>query len=188
MADFTKQAIRAAFIQLLNEKPFKQITVRDIVDTCGVNRNTFYYHFADIPQLLESIIQEDSERILQQNAPLHSLEDCLQAALSFALENRRAVLHIYRSANRDLYEQYQWRICEHLVTLMIDNMLQTHTVSDKDRRILIDYLKYVCFGSIMGWLEHGMQADILADVHRLCEIKAGNLEEMISFCEKHPAS
>ena len=40
MASFTKKAIRDSFVKLLNEKPLSQITIRDIVDDCGVNRNT----------------------------------------------------------------------------------------------------------------------------------------------------
>ena len=54
MAGFAKKAIRDSFIKLLNERPLSQITVRDIVDACGVNRNTFYYYFQDIPQLVET--------------------------------------------------------------------------------------------------------------------------------------
>lgn len=45
MANFTKQAIKAAFLELLDEKPLNKISVRDIVERCGINRNSFYYHF-----------------------------------------------------------------------------------------------------------------------------------------------
>ena len=44
LANFTQKAIRASFIKLLNQKPLSQITIKDIVDDCGVNRNTFYYY------------------------------------------------------------------------------------------------------------------------------------------------
>ena len=39
MPNFTKMAIKATFIRLLDEKPLSQITVKDIVEECGVNRN-----------------------------------------------------------------------------------------------------------------------------------------------------
>ena len=58
MANFTKQAIKAAFLELLDEKPLNKISVRDIVERCGINRNSFYYHFQDIPSLLGEIIVE----------------------------------------------------------------------------------------------------------------------------------
>lgn len=66
MAGFAKKAIRDSFIKLLNERPLSQITVRDIVDDCGVNRNTFYYYFQDISQLVETIINEDADRVIQE--------------------------------------------------------------------------------------------------------------------------
>ena len=65
MASFTKKAIRDSFVKLLNEKSLSQITIRDIVDDCGVNRNTFYYYSQDLPQLVESIVDEDAERIIR---------------------------------------------------------------------------------------------------------------------------
>ena len=106
MPNFTRKAIQEAFITLLNERPLKQITVKDIVDTCGINRNTFYYHFADIPTLLQEIITEDADNIIETYPTLDSVEQCLGVALQFAIKNKRAVLHIYNSVSRHVYEQY----------------------------------------------------------------------------------
>lgn len=47
MPGFTKNAIKQAFIELLNEQPLNRISVRDIVERCGINRNSFYYHFQE---------------------------------------------------------------------------------------------------------------------------------------------
>ena len=183
MADFTKKAIRNSFLKLLNEKPLKQITVRDIVDVCGVNRNTFYYHFQDIPQLIETIIREDAEQIIADHPTITTVQEYLEAAIGFALNNRNAIMHIYRSVNRDLYEQYQWRVCQHAAAAFIDQILTGRKVSDADRALLIDYVKCVCFGTVMGWLEDGMKNDIQAYADRLCELKQGDLEQMMDRME-----
>ena len=53
MAPSAREAIQAAFLSLLEERPLRDITVKDIVQSCGVNRNSFYYHFKDIPALLQ---------------------------------------------------------------------------------------------------------------------------------------
>ena len=184
MASYTKKAIRDAFIKLLNERPLSQITVRDIVDTCGVNRNTFYYYFQDIPQLVETIVDEAADQVISQYPSVDSVEECLNAAVGFALDNRKAALHIYHSVNRDIYEQYQWRVCEHIVTTYVDGVLSGRIVLEPDRRLIIDYLECMCFGFIIGWLATGMQEGIQSRFHRLCELKHGDLEAMISRCEK----
>lgn len=51
MANFTRKAIKDTFLKLLNQRPLTQITVKDIVEDCGINRNSFYYHFEDLPAL-----------------------------------------------------------------------------------------------------------------------------------------
>ena len=61
MSSFTKNAIKSSFLKLLEEKPLSQITVKMIVEDCGINRNSFYYHYADIPALMEEIAHDDAE-------------------------------------------------------------------------------------------------------------------------------
>ena len=51
----TRASIIAAFSQLLEERPLNKITVKDIVDRCDINRNTFYYHFQDLYAVIEWI-------------------------------------------------------------------------------------------------------------------------------------
>lgn len=51
----TDQAIKDAFLSLLNEKDFTKITVRDICTLTQINRSSFYLHFLDIYDLMEHI-------------------------------------------------------------------------------------------------------------------------------------
>ena len=75
--DRTKNAIVEAFWQLLDEKPFNKITVKNIVELCGVNRNTFYYHFSDIPQLLEHTLKEYPDDVINTTFNPESAVDCI---------------------------------------------------------------------------------------------------------------
>ena len=104
MANFTKRAIRDSFVKLLNKKPLHQISVRDIVEDCGVNRNTFYYYYHNIPQLVEEVVNDEIDRIIREHPAIDSVDEGVNALIGFAMENRRAVLHIYQSVNRDILE------------------------------------------------------------------------------------
>ena len=55
MPSFTKKAIVESFLHIIGKKPLEKITVRDVVDDCGINRNTFYYYFQDIYAVLEEV-------------------------------------------------------------------------------------------------------------------------------------
>ena len=185
MPNFTKTAIKQAFLKLLDERPLKQITVKDIVEECGINRNSFYYHFADIPTLLEEIITEAAERIIKAHPSVDSIETCLTAVIAFARENKRAIFHIYHSVNREMYEHYLWEVSEAVVTAYTDTLLKDHPISDDDRRLIIQFYKCVCFGLTTEWIRSGMHADIEHDLHRICELKSGSVEEMIRRCTEN---
>lgn len=182
MANFTKEAIRNSFIKLLNEKNLNKITVKEIVDNCGVNRNTFYYYYHDIPSLMESIISENIERIVSENSKIESFEECIDNALMFALNNKKAVLHIYNSVNRDIYEQYQWRVCAYIAESFVERLLGPE-VSTEDAMALSEYWKCASFGLIIAWLESGMDLDGLDRMCRILYLKNGHLKQLIDKCK-----
>lgn len=55
--------------------PLSQIKVKDIVEDCGINRNTFYYYFHDIPSLIEDMVMEEAERIIREYPSPETIED-----------------------------------------------------------------------------------------------------------------
>lgn len=54
----TKTAIRNAFVELIEEKGFDAITVKDITTKANINRGTFYAHYQDKFDLMTKC-QED---------------------------------------------------------------------------------------------------------------------------------
>lgn len=60
----TRRLIRDAFVKLVDEKGFKNITVNDISDKAMINRSTFYLHYTDKFDLLQKIVNEAIQNIL----------------------------------------------------------------------------------------------------------------------------
>ena len=54
----TDKKIKAAFINLVNEKGLNHVTVKDITETANINRSTFYKHFIDKPDLINHYEQQ----------------------------------------------------------------------------------------------------------------------------------
>lgn len=65
MSQVTKRALAASLIKLLSQKPLDKVTVKDIIEDCGVNRQTFYYHFKDIYDLVDWIFLEMASEFLE---------------------------------------------------------------------------------------------------------------------------
>ena len=51
----TKAQLRAGLARLMQKKSIKEITVKELVEEVDINRSTFYLHYTDIYQMLESI-------------------------------------------------------------------------------------------------------------------------------------
>lgn len=184
MSSLTRKAIIHAFLQLLDERPLSKITVKDIVDVCGINRNTFYYHFEDIPALIEAISKEELDLLVQKHAKVESMDECLMIAVDYILNKRRAVLHLYQSANRDLCERELMQLCQYVVETYFDSQLEGQRCDPVDRGILIRSYRCWCFGLLVDWLNHGLQEDIKPTLKRLCELRDGDIERSIIRCKR----
>ena len=179
MPNFTKMAIKSSFLKLLNERPLNKITVRDIVEDCGINRNSFYYHYQDITALIEEIVTDEVDQIIQKYPSIQTLDECVELVFRFALQNKKAVYHIYNSANRDIYERSLMRICDYVNAAYLDAAFGDRPMPKADRAVFQRFFKCEIFGLIFDWLMNGMKTEAIADVHRLAELCRGFAEELI---------
>ena len=90
----TKQLIKQSLIELMHEKPFKDITVKDITERADLNRGTFYLHYVDIYDLLSKIedetLQAIEEMMLDYRCKINmpSCYELLDELFSYIEDNR----------------------------------------------------------------------------------------------------
>ena len=173
MSGFTKQAIQASFLKLLDTYPLRDITVRMITEDCGINRKSFYYHDQDIPALLEQILAD------QAAALVASYQECLSAVLEKLIANKRRVQNIYCSVNRDVFESALMQVCGYLTGLYVDSAAQGFAISAQDRELVAGFYRGECFGLIMDWVMRGMPDNVLAYFHQLCTLRQGMTEHLL---------
>lgn len=65
----TKNAIINAFIQLMSEKDFEQITINEIAERANVNRGSVYLHYDDKYDLLDQCIENNLDILIQSCMP-----------------------------------------------------------------------------------------------------------------------
>ncbi len=62
----TRRLLRESLLELLEEKRFGEISIRDVTDRADVNRTTFYLHYTDTAQLLRSVEEELLLELLEE--------------------------------------------------------------------------------------------------------------------------
>ncbi|MCI9214050.1 MAG: TetR family transcriptional regulator [Oscillospiraceae bacterium] len=171
MPNFTRRAIKESFLKLLNQRPLNQITVKDIVEDCGINRNSFYYHFSDLPALVEEIMAERVSAMVENHPTVDSVQEGADAIVEFVMHNKRAIYHIYNSVSRDVFERHLMEVCRYVVTTYLDGMLEE--VEEADRDAILRFHRCACFGSVIDWLNGGMKDDVSDYFRRIRQLRLG---------------
>ena len=122
MSAFTEKAIVDAFVSLLNEHPLDKITVKNIIDKCGVNRSTFYYYFEDIYDLINKIFEYETGKIVNKHSEYESWADGIKEAMSFAIDNKKAIYHVYKSVSRERLNKYLNEVCDSIFMEVVYRM------------------------------------------------------------------
>ena len=66
MPNRTKEMLAESLMKLLARRTLDKITIQDIVDDCGYNRQTFYYHFHDIYDLIDWIFAAQTQELIEK--------------------------------------------------------------------------------------------------------------------------
>lgn len=91
----TKRALAESLKKLMRAKPFSKITVTEIVNDCGVNRKTFYYHFEDIYALLRWIFEEEAVNIIRKFYLLNDYDEAMEFIYEYISENKDLLRNAY---------------------------------------------------------------------------------------------
>ena len=185
MTSLTKDAIKQSFLKLLNKKPIDKITVKEIVEDCGINRNSFYYHFDDIPSLMEEIFNEQADEFVRRSFSPDNLYDSIMEAVAFSLENKTAIFHVFNSPNRQFYDRYLNRVARRTVTEFVDNYTKdSGGIREDDREAVVMYYKSLLVGFVFDWVNDGVQYDLSLKIKRICELFEGTFELAIEKCRE----
>lgn len=180
LAPSTKLALATSLKKLLQKKFLDDITVKEIVEDCEVNRQTFYYHFQDIYDLLRWFLAHETEQALQDASDWHS---GLLLAFRYVQENHIIIYHIFRSSGRDHMDCQFFTLSRALVTKLLHLYAGDLPMAEADRSFLTDFYMYALSGTFVRWISEDMKEDpqVLADrLSRLLEPEIRRAAECFS--------
>ena len=157
----TKRQLRQALTVLLQEKPIKDITVREIADMVDINRGTFYLHYKDVFDMLEQIendIFEEFNDLIRahppaedQGKPLPLLTDVFTY---FAANADMAIALMGPSGDQAFIDKLRDLVKERC---FYDWMQVYSSSNSKNFAYFYAFVVYGCIGLFQNWLETGMK-------------------------------
>ncbi len=140
----TKIAIAYALKELVQEKALNKITIQDIADKCGINRQTFYYHFQDIIDLVRWILISDAEKLVKGNKTYDTWQKGYLACFETIKKDKVFILNIYHHAPREYITDYLYSITLELLTNVVEEKIKELKlrVRDEDKFFVANFFKY----------------------------------------------
>lgn len=177
MSALTKQALAHALKNLLLEKPLNRVTVNDIAKECGVNRQTFYYHFRDVPDLVSWTIAQDARIAFSdfkdKNA---SWEEGFMALFGLILKDKKFILNIYHSVSLEILQEYVYRLLFPSLLKAVNDSPECASFSEEEKRFAADFYKYALAGIILNWIKGDMREDPEKIVARLIKLISSGMK------------
>ena len=185
MAKQTQKFIMSTFMQLLENESLDKITVRDIVEECEINRNTFYYHYSDIYDLLDDVFRVEAEKFLEQDVDDNTTfgEEYARAA-QFVLKYRRAILHIYDSKKRDVLENYLETLAFSFINRFVKKESEGYVLSDDDVDYITGFYTHAIVGNTIEWIKRKLPSGQERFIARTAGTFNATVKDMIEQCVK----
>ena len=106
MPNAMKYALAQSLKKLLSTRKLDKITVKDSAEDCGVNRQTLYYCFRDIYDLLEWNFCDATERLIRSGLDHGDWRSGVKAVTEYLQENRTLVWNAYHSISHESVSEF----------------------------------------------------------------------------------
>lgn len=179
MSQITKRALAASLKKLLGEKPLNKITIIDITEDCEVNRQTFYYHFQDIYDLIDWIYTSEATKALDGKKTYDTWQQGFLQIFQYVLENKNFIINTYHSLSREHLESYLHNETYILLIGVVEEKAATMNISDKDKQFIANFYKYAFVGIMLEWVRTNMKEDPSKIIERISFLIQGDIEKAL---------
>lgn len=180
----TKKAIAYALKELLLEKPISKVTVQDIADRCEINRQTFYYHFTDIIDLVEWICIEDADKNLKEKGKYSTWQDNFLGIFETMKKDRPFIINIYKSVPLDILINYLYKLVYPLIYGVIDDKAKNKVVREEDKVFITNFYKYSLVSLVLEWIKNDMKEDPKKIVDKTSILLSGTIDQALKDLSK----
>ncbi|WKA58358.1 TetR/AcrR family transcriptional regulator [Planococcus shenhongbingii] len=156
----TKLDFYNAFIELLKQKKYEQITIKDIISLAGYSRGSFYNHYREKDDLLNEIIDSlFHEARRAQRAPYINEDSIdvlsLENEAIFILRHFKEYGNYYQTLlGENIRIDFRGQLSNQVVAIFLEDfdMEDTTEGNNLDKDLLNKYYGYGLIGVILDWV------------------------------------
>lgn len=170
----TKKALAGALKELMRNTPINKISVRNIVDKCGLNRQTFYYHFQDIYDLVGWIYKTEAVEGIAQYRSYSTWTEGFYRIFLYIENNSAFCLNTLNSLSRSHLDMYLYSVTNDLLMGVINEISCNMKVKEEYKKFIANFYALAFIGLVIQWMTEGMKEDPRLIIEKLSELVEGN--------------
>lgn len=153
----TKKAIAAGLKELIKTKSFEKITVSDITEICGLNRQTFYYHFQDKYELVNWIYYNETIVCVIHDLSYENWDEKVKQMLTLMKNEDYFYVNTLKVSVENDFKEYLFRITVELFTDIVQTITVHEKMNEEEIKFIAEFYSYGIVGIIISWAQHGMK-------------------------------
>lgn len=179
MSQTTKKVMAATLKKMMESKPFDKITVVHLVEECEINRQTFYYHFQDIYELLGWIYKNEALVKIKNYKSYDTWQEGLLIIFSYVKENAKFCLNTFHSVGKEHLNDFLYDVTYELLINVVKEIAKDKNVKEKDLKFIADFYSFAFIGILTNWMKEGMKEEPLVIVDNINKLIEGNAERVL---------
>ena len=152
----TKEALARSLKELAAKEPIDKITIQELVDQCGLNRQTFYYHFHDIYELLEWIFTNEAMKWSTEGTA-KTWQEGLLSLFKYMQENKSFCAGVLRSIFNRPIDQFLRMRTNGFVMAALKGQPESAGLSNEDLQFIAGFYSAGFLSALYSWVEGGMK-------------------------------
>ena len=185
MASSTKKALADALKKMMALKPIDKITVNDLVETCGVSRQTFYYHFNDVYDLLEWVFEEDANANLPREVVYDNWKHDVTLWFKYLYENSSFALNVYNSNSRLYMLRYIKGRLYACIRSFSEIVAEGREIDRADFEFIVEFYSNIVVGLISQWMDQGMVLPKEITTEKVLKVLDNSIENIMARFQKN---
>lgn len=139
--------------ELLEQKNLDKITVRELVEACHISRQTFYYHFHDLMEVVEWNQHKVLEKALQRDFSQKNSKEAIKEIVTDVLEHKELILQLLESRQHDEIIQLFLDTVHFQLREILHKKAPVVSIPPMDAEMLLDFYSTGIVGIMIGALK-----------------------------------
>ncbi len=179
MSNHTKEQLSNCLKKMMSKTCMDHITVKDLVADCGINRQTFYYHFQDIYDLLGYIFRSEALESIVDYKTYDTWQLGFLKIFQYVENNRAFCLNTVNSLGRDHLEMFLNQQVFDLLLGVVNELAGELPIKEEEKHFIARFYTYGFVNLMLEWLKSGTKEEPKAIIDKLSKLVDGDISRAI---------